>query len=35
MAKKLTKKQVEHLQQRLLRERDRALRALGLYDELA
>jgi RNA polymerase-binding transcription factor DksA len=33
--KKLTKKQVEHLQQRLLRERDRALRSLGQYDELA
>lgn len=35
MAKKLTKKQIEHLQQRLLRERDRALRSLGQYDELA
>ncbi|MGH7475465.1 MAG: TraR/DksA family transcriptional regulator [Longimicrobiales bacterium] len=35
MAKKLTKKQVEHLQKRLLRERERALRALGRFDELA
>jgi DnaK suppressor protein len=35
MAKKLTKKQVEHLLQRLLRERDRALRSLGQFDELA
>ncbi len=35
MAKKLTKKQVEHLQQRLLRERDRALRSLGQFDEMA
>ena len=35
MAKKLTKKQLEHLQKRLLRERDRALRSLGRYDELA
>jgi RNA polymerase-binding transcription factor DksA len=35
MAKKLTKKQIEHLQQRLLRERDRALRSLGQFDELA
>jgi RNA polymerase-binding transcription factor len=35
MAKKLTKKQVEHLQKRLLRERERALRSLGLFDELA
>jgi len=34
-SKKLTKKQVDHLQQRLLRERDRALRSLGQYDELA
>ena len=32
---KLTKKQIEHLQQRLLRERDRALRSLGQFDELA
>ena len=35
MAKKLTKKQVDHLIQRLLRERERALRSLGQYDELA
>src|SRR5690606_13118375 len=35
MAKKLTKKQIEHLQQRLLRERDRALRSLGQFDEMA
>jgi DnaK suppressor protein len=35
MAKKLTKKQIDHLQQRLLRERDRALRSLGQFDELA
>ena len=35
MAKKLTKKQVDHLQERLLRERERALRSLGQYDELA
>lgn len=35
MANKLTKKQIEHLQQRLLRERDRALRSLGQFDELA
>ncbi|MGH7480754.1 MAG: TraR/DksA family transcriptional regulator [Longimicrobiales bacterium] len=35
MAKKLTKKQVEHLQKRLLRERERALRSLGRFDELA
>jgi DnaK suppressor protein len=35
MAKKLTKKQIEHLLQRLLRERDRALRSLGQFDELA
>src|SRR5688500_19490281 len=34
-SKKLTKKQIEHLQQRLLRERDRALRSLGQFDELA
>jgi DnaK suppressor protein len=34
MAKKLTKKQVDHLQQRLLRERDRALRSLGQFDEI-
>jgi len=35
MARKLTKKQIEHLQQRLLRERERALRSLGQFDELA
>jgi DnaK suppressor protein len=34
-ANKLTKKQIEHLQQRLLRERDRAHRSLGQFDELA
>jgi DnaK suppressor protein len=34
-ANKLTKKQIEHLQHRLLRERDRALRSLGQFDELA
>ncbi len=33
--KKLTKKQIEHLQKRLLRERERALRSLGQFDELA
>ena len=35
MAKKLTKKQVDHLQKRLLRERDRAVRSLGQFGELA
>jgi RNA polymerase-binding transcription factor DksA len=35
MAKKLTKKQVEHLQARLMRERERALRSLGQFDELS
>jgi len=35
MAKKLTKKQIDHLQKRLLRERERALRSLGQFDELA
>jgi RNA polymerase-binding transcription factor DksA len=35
MAKKLTKKQVDHILQRLLRERERALRSLGQFDELA
>lgn len=35
MAKKLNKKQIDHLLQRLLRERERALRSLGQYDELA
>jgi DnaK suppressor protein len=34
MAKKLNKKQIEHLQQRLMRERDRALRSLGQFDEM-
>lgn len=29
-----TKKQLEHLEQRLLDERDRALRALGLFDQM-
>jgi len=33
--KKLTKKQLEQLQKRLLRERERALRSLGRYDELS
>ena len=33
--KKLTKKQLEHIQKRLLRERERALRSLGRYDELS
>jgi len=33
MARKLTKKQVEHLQRRLMRERERALRTLGQLDE--
>ena len=33
--KKLTKKQIDHLQHRLLRERERALRSLGQFDELA
>lgn len=28
----LTKKQLEHLEQRLLKERERALKALGLFD---
>jgi len=35
MARKLTKKQIEHLQQRLLRERERALRSLGQFNELS
>jgi DnaK suppressor protein len=35
MATKLTKKQIEHLQKRLLRERERALKSLGRFDELA
>ncbi len=33
--KKLSKKQLEHLQHRLMRERERALRSLGQFDELA
>jgi RNA polymerase-binding transcription factor DksA len=35
MVKKLSKKQIEVLQNRLLRERDRALRSLGQFDEQA
>jgi len=35
MSSGLTKSQVEHLQRRLLRERERALRSLGQFDELA
>lgn len=35
VTRKLTKKQVETLLQRLLRERERALRSLGQFDELA
>jgi RNA polymerase-binding transcription factor DksA len=35
MAKKITKKQLEHLQERLMRERERALRSLGQFDEMA
>ncbi|HEY8485160.1 MAG TPA: TraR/DksA C4-type zinc finger protein [Longimicrobiales bacterium] len=35
MANGLTKQQVEHLIQRLLRERERALRSLGQFDVLA
>src|SRR5690606_41473939 len=35
MANGLTKKQIEHLQQRLLRERERALRSLGQFDRMA
>lgn len=35
MANRLNKKQIEHLQKRLLRERERALRSLGQFDELA
>jgi RNA polymerase-binding transcription factor DksA len=35
MAKKLTKKQIEHLEERLLRERERALRSLGQFEEVA
>lgn len=33
MSTRLTKQQVEHLQQRLLRERERALKSLGQFDE--
>lgn len=35
MANKLSKEKIQHLQKRLLRERDRALRSLGQFDELA
>jgi RNA polymerase-binding transcription factor DksA len=35
MARKLTKKQLDHLQERLMRERERALRSLGQFDEMA
>ena len=35
VVKKLSKKQIEVLQNRLLRERDRALRSLGQFDEQA
>lgn len=35
MANRLTKKQIEHLRQRLLDERERALRSLGQFDERA
>ncbi len=35
MAKGMTKKQLEHIQQRLLRERERALRSLGQFGQLA
>lgn len=35
MVTKLTEQQIEHLQKRLLRERERALRSLGQFDELA
>lgn len=34
-SKKLTKKQIDHLEKRLLRERQRALQSLGRFDELA
>lgn len=34
-ARKLTRKQVDLIQKRLLRERERALRSLGQFDELA
>lgn len=35
VTKKLTKKQIDHLQKRLLRERERALRSLGQFEEVA
>jgi len=35
MAKKLTKKQIDHLTQRLLRDRERVLRSRGQFDELS
>lgn len=35
MANELKEEQIEHLQQRLLRERERALRSLGQFDELS
>jgi len=35
MPKKLSKENIQHLQQRLLRERERALRSLGQFGELA
>lgn len=35
MAKVLSDEQIEHLQKRLLRERERALRSLGQFDELS
>lgn len=35
MVTRLTEQQIEHLQKRLLRERERALRSLGQFDELA
>src|SRR5690606_2001001 len=35
MANKLSKEQIQHIQKRLLRERDRALRSLGQSEVLA
>ena len=35
VTRKLTKKQIDHLQKRLLRERERALRSLGQFEEVA
>nr|PZN88774.1 MAG: hypothetical protein DIU52_16010 [bacterium] len=35
MANRMTKKQIEHIEQRLLRERERARRSLGQFDQLA